>query len=331
MAMFGKKKSKLEELGPEEAYLEGKNLEQKNEKKAFPYFVYAAENGYAAAQNQLSRCYLYGQGCSADEAKSLYWAEKAAKQGHIAAQNACASMYEQGIGTGQDLKKALYWYQQCQQAIEINPDNDSKIDLNTINRAVMRLGADAEESKSAPKQEPVKTEPKTKLNIESEVQSKEIKAPSIKTAADLFEKAQICENKDPAQALALYEQAAEKGHPKAQWICANLYSDENSNFKNDEKAFFWFEKLARMGNLEAQISVAGLYLEGIGCKKDENKTFYWIERAAKQGHVEAQFHCGLMCFQGLGCDKDGKAAYEWFQKAAEQGHEGAKELLAALE
>lgn len=324
MAIFGKKKSKLEELSPEEAYLEGKALEEKSEKKAFPYFEYAAENGYAEAQNKLSSCYYHGAGCDADEAKSLYWAEQAAMQGHAAAQNTCASMYEQGIGCAQDTEKALYWYQQCRNTLEAG-QTDSKLDLNTIRRAVMRLSPSAEEPKPSPAAKEIVSDTK------SEASTQQADPSNGKTPADLFEEAQIMENKDTAAALALYEQAAIMGHPKAQWRCAALFSDEASGCKDENKAFCWFEKLARMGDLEAQITVAGLYLEGIGCKKDEKKTFYWTERAAKQGHAEAQFHCGLMCFQGLGCEKDGSAAYTWFKAAAEQGHSGAEELLAALE
>ena len=319
MAIFGKKKSKFDGRNPEEVYQEALILEQKNEKKAFPLYEYAAESGHADAQNKLSDCYYFGRGCTADTAAALYWAEQAAAQGHIAAQNACASMYEQGLGCKADPEKALYWYKACLESLSSDSSLNSRVDEDTVRRAILRL-MPAEEATSAPTPA---AKSKTEINTEA-------KAASAKSAADLYEEAQITEQKDLVQALALYEEAAIMGHQKAQWACANLFSDKNSALRDDCKAFCWFEKLARMGDLEAQVSVAGLYLEGIGCKKDEKKTFYWIERAAKQGHVDAQFHCGLMLFQGLGCEQNPADAYTWFRQAAEKNHSGAQEILAAL-
>jgi uncharacterized protein len=62
----------------------------------------AANQGYAPAEYELGRIYLYGRGIEADYAQALLWERKAAEQGDPRAQRDLAFMYERGLGVEHD-------------------------------------------------------------------------------------------------------------------------------------------------------------------------------------------------------------------------------------
>ncbi len=77
---------------------------------AFKLLKSLAEQGDAAAQNNLAVLYQDGLGVGADDTAALYWYEKAAAQGLSEAQFTAALMHSDGIGTPQDYAKAVSWY-----------------------------------------------------------------------------------------------------------------------------------------------------------------------------------------------------------------------------
>ena len=80
-----------------------------NYKQALYWYIKSAEQGYAAAQNDLSTMYLKGEGISQDYKQTIYWATKAAEQGFAQAQAILGSLYYSGEGILQDYKQAFYW------------------------------------------------------------------------------------------------------------------------------------------------------------------------------------------------------------------------------
>jgi hypothetical protein len=69
----------------------------------------AANQGYAPAEYELGRIYLYGRGIEADYAQALLWERKAAEQGDARAQRDLAFMYERGFGVAADPEHAAEW------------------------------------------------------------------------------------------------------------------------------------------------------------------------------------------------------------------------------
>lgn len=67
-----------------------------DKKKAFEYFLRAAEGGHAGAQDYLGHMYRYGQGVGKDLQKARYWLQKAADQGNEFARNALNDMNARG-------------------------------------------------------------------------------------------------------------------------------------------------------------------------------------------------------------------------------------------
>ncbi len=72
-----------------------------------------ANQGYAAAQNNLGFMYEKGEGVPQDYAQALAWYRKAANQGYAAAQFNLGLMYHRGEGVPQDYAQALAWYRKA--------------------------------------------------------------------------------------------------------------------------------------------------------------------------------------------------------------------------
>jgi len=69
-----------------------------------------ADQGHAAAQNDLGFMYYQGQAVAQDHREAAKWYYRAAKQGYPAAQNNLAFLYENGEGVRYDERRARAWY-----------------------------------------------------------------------------------------------------------------------------------------------------------------------------------------------------------------------------
>ena len=81
--------------------------------ESLPLFQQLAEQGNAAAENNLGVMYHNGQGVQQDYQQALLWYRKAAEQGDATAQNNLGDMYENGQGVAQDYTQALIWYRKA--------------------------------------------------------------------------------------------------------------------------------------------------------------------------------------------------------------------------
>ena len=72
-----------------------KLFENGDYQEAVKYFRWAAENGYADAQNRLGVRYYNGQGVSEDKIKAYEWFKKAADQGHVKALENLGNCYSE--------------------------------------------------------------------------------------------------------------------------------------------------------------------------------------------------------------------------------------------
>lgn len=81
-----------------------------NYDRAFHWMLKSSRNGYAHAQEVVSRMYADGIGTKSDNKKARTWLIKAAEGGSEAAMKNLATAYEQGIlGFGKDLNEARKW------------------------------------------------------------------------------------------------------------------------------------------------------------------------------------------------------------------------------
>jgi TPR repeat protein len=78
-------------------------------KESISLLTKAANQGYAPAEYELGRIYLYGRGIPIDYTQALLWERKAAEQGDARAQRDMAFMYERGFGVTADPAQAAEW------------------------------------------------------------------------------------------------------------------------------------------------------------------------------------------------------------------------------
>src|SRR5215469_15364580 len=83
----------------------GKNVDP-SRAETIHWLSLAAEQGYAPAEYELGRIYLYGRGIPADYTLAMLWEEKAALQGEAKAQRDMAYIYERGLGVQPDPRQA---------------------------------------------------------------------------------------------------------------------------------------------------------------------------------------------------------------------------------
>ena len=81
--------------------------------KAADWYLKAAEQGHADAQNNLGHLYEIGAGVEKNYQKAAEWYLKAAEQGQADAQNNLGDLYKRGVGVKQNFTEATEWYRKA--------------------------------------------------------------------------------------------------------------------------------------------------------------------------------------------------------------------------
>ncbi len=121
---------------------------------------------------------------------------------------------------------------------------------------------------------------------------------------------------DVKNALPLIKQAAEMGHPKAQYNYGYFYQQGIELEKNDSIANYWLLKSAEQGFIDAQFKIAYSFAVGRGIAKDEKQAFYWTRKCAEQNDPECISNL-VGCFSnGVGTEMNSDSVYVWTVRAA---------------
>ena len=96
-------------------YVQGKGVEA-DPKKAFSFYLKAAERGYQPAYYRVGRCYAMGSGTEIDEPKAFRAFYRAAEIGMPEAIAEVARRYENGIGVTVDQARGRKWYRRAAKA-----------------------------------------------------------------------------------------------------------------------------------------------------------------------------------------------------------------------
>lgn len=102
--------------------------------------------------------------------------------------------------------------------------------------------------------------------------------------------------RDSNYSVAAYwhRQAAELGHPQAQFALASIHYDEECGLHDDAAAARWFEKAANSGIVEAGILLGNMHEHGNGVPLDLFAAERLYRRAASQGNTAAAFMLGRL-------------------------------------
>lgn len=101
-------------------YYYGRNGKSQDYAEAVRWYRKAAEQGYAAAQNNLGNCYRHGRGVAQDYAEAVRLYRKAVEQGNAAAQNNLGYCYHNGKGVAQDYAEAVRWFKKAAEQGQVN-------------------------------------------------------------------------------------------------------------------------------------------------------------------------------------------------------------------
>lgn len=119
--------------------------------------------------------------------------------------------------------------------------------------------------------------------------------------------------------------AAEQGKvsPESLTIIGTMYLRGNAVPQNYLEAKKWLSEAAQQGNMAAQNDLAYLYFYGLGGERDYKRALELYEQAALQGDTMAQANTGLMYATGTGTDTDKAKGYAWYSMAASRGNTAA--------
>ncbi len=132
------------------------------------------------------------------------------------------------------------------------------------------------------------------------------------------------ERRDYRDALAVYSQAANLGHPRAMAVLGNMYHEGQGVPKDPGQALKWYSEAAARGHRGAQYSLGLMYEEAEGVPQNVSKAAQLYEASARQGMPEAQFALGLSYEFGEGVSRNRRTAIFWLDQAARQGDGRAK-------
>ena len=94
---------------------------KRSSKKAFEWFMKAAEQGSSWGQFLVAECYSKGRGVRRSYQKALYWYKKAAEQGDEDAMFNVGWFYCMGLGVKKDNEKGYEWIEKsgCHTTLEL--------------------------------------------------------------------------------------------------------------------------------------------------------------------------------------------------------------------
>jgi TPR repeat protein len=283
--------------------------EKKDEKKAYEYFLYAAREGHAFAQNRVGLCLEYGRGTEKNVAAAIGWYQKAAWQGHAAAQRNLSICYEEQKND----KKMIFWL--------------TKAAINGHPQAQFRLAGIYEFGQhgvSKDMKRAFEWTQRVTVHYDTTAQ-KEWIVKSHRALGWYYAKGQGVD-KNQALAVMHFEKAA--GHFDAYCWLGSLHdpdfdSNKGSNVTlSAEQAYRWYQKCVDEGQACGQC----LYYLSFKSSNGVKKNLDLVERATAKGHNQARYKLAMWLKNGndsMCIKQDLPRAVELLKLAAAQGNEAA--------
>lgn len=309
----GKSEKELKALAKKGNPEDQKNLgnyyaDQKRYKEAKEWWLKAANQNYAKAQNNLGLMYERGEGVEKDFRAAEYWYKKAANQNFVIAQYNLAYLYEVEL---KDTNSASKWYHRAAN--------------NGYDWAQARLGEMYLAGKYVRKDEYTALkwfQKAAKQNGECvkyvyynigfmySLYSDNVNIdPNLDSVIYWYRKSAALDFEDAINGLKYYE----KNYDNESWRLGNYYERK----QRYDLALYWYKKSADAGYAISMNEIGGYYYYGYGVAIDYDKAFEWYSAAAKLDIRDAQLMVGYMYAVGQGSvKKDQKLAMYWYRKAA---------------
>jgi TPR repeat protein len=133
--------------------------------------------------------------------------------------------------------------------------------------------------------------------------------------------------RDEADALRWFQMAnsVDSDGPPTDWTVVEGYGVP----QDPQRAAYWYHQAADKGHPEAQFNLARLYASGKGVKRDEEQAARWVSAAAAQGYAPAQANLGERYATGNGVVKSERRAYFWLTLALLHGDKSVQKMRSA--
>lgn len=336
-------------LTPEEKYTKAQELEQKMEyKKAFEYYMDAAEADVPGAQYKVSMMMTSGLGTVVNDSLSDVWLNKAVALKEPRAQYVLGKKYlayreylynkEKGdeylsnayprlliMAEENDPDAEMYLADLYKQGIGVTESTDKGLEwekkarkhgnieaqLEFIDFALTPndTGTDAEVKKESDSLVPVVLKKLRKMAAQGSGEA------DFMLAGLFFSGYGVDKNTDSV--VAYVNKAVEKNYMAAIEYLAYDYSDDGDFYGKDEKKSLEYYIKAAKRNIYFQTRLGNIYYTGALGEENISEAYKWYKKAADKGETNAQFKLGEYAFYGYGnIQKDINTAYKWYQKAA---------------
>lgn len=294
-----------------EIYNYGQGKVEKDNKKAYKWYIKAARQGYDLAKARVAYMYYIGEGVPVNRSKADYWLKRISKKDSELSEQVLSwvkreklfekgSQYYNGTGVQKNPKKAFELFEKAAgMGHSISQFNTGAMYLNgegvTIDRkkAVEWLGKSAEQGHEG-------------AIVTLEMISQKPSAYGIQPSV-----------------LELIKNRNKNGVTHAQ----EKEKQNQPTPKKSNNPISKLEKDAANGDTTAQYDLAKAYYTGKGMVTDMKKAFYWFKKAAESGHALAQDMLGWFYFDGKSIHKDMSKAIYWYTKSAVQNNHSAQQTL----
>lgn len=303
--------------------------------KSFSFLHGAFQQGYYSndAYWCLARCYMNGEGTTADKKRAYEMYHKAAQDGKAQAQvELCDAYFKGNEWVEKDMEQCAKW---GEEAIK----QGRKVVRFKTAYALSRIGKTdralelylelAEEGDRA-----------AMNNYAVNITNLDEKVRWLKKAVDKGEDYAMWNlgklylegegvEKDTEKGVDLIIKGAEYGCIGAINDLAYKYRYGIDVEQNTEEALKWYKKGVEDGDSDSMCSLASMYYEGTLVSRDVDKAIYYYKLAAEKGDSNALYALGVICHNQGSASDINKAIY-WYRKAALAGNDAAKKKLKAL-
>lgn len=300
-----KSNRKVVNFEPQELYYEGKAVDE-NAKKAFNWYLKAANQGNAVAQAKVGVIYHNGRYVKLDYSKAFEWYQKAVKEDVAEAQFGLGLIYAYGNEVPKDLEKSKYWLTEAAEqnyvpalfnlAYEYHghyDDHESQIKALELFKK-MANGDD----------------PNDEYVVRSQYALGFMYYDGYGTEEDYHKSAYW------------YQKAAEHGHTSAQIELARMYSRGDGVAQNHDESIKWYKKAANQGSLLAQTGLAMMYYDGKDVEQNYTQAFKWLNKIVESGKDDysIQLMLASLYLNGDGVAQSDAEATKWYAKACQNGN-----------
>ncbi len=133
--------------------------------------------------------------------------------------------------------------------------------------------------------------------------------------------------RDIYKAFNKYLQAADDGHPIAQYKVGACYYYGSGTKKNSKKAFQYWSQASQADIAEAHYELGKMYYYGEKCKRNYDTALELFHKAEQADIPGAFYMLGLCYLYGNGVEQNTTTAIEYLEIAVKKGFRDAKYML----